>query len=135
MDGLNQPGVKALFGMSVRRIARVAAGLGQKAFRGTQLADALYRQRVESLPAITTLPAAVRDLLAGAGYAVGLPELAQTAKSVDGTERYLVRLADGETVETVWMPGGDGGAGSDDSEGRRATSARPSVFRARWAAR
>ena len=48
--------------------------------------------------------------MTAAGYVVGLPELAQTAKSVDGTERYLVRLADGETVETVWMPGGDGAA-------------------------
>ena len=46
----------------------------------------------------------------------GLPELVQTAKSVDGTERYLVRLADGETVETVWMPGGDGGERGDGSE-------------------
>ena len=47
---------------------------------------------------------------------MGLPEIVQTAKSVDGTERYLVRLADGETVETVWMPGGDGGERGDGSE-------------------
>jgi 23S rRNA (adenine2503-C2)-methyltransferase len=45
-----------------------------------------------------------------------MPELVQTARSVDGTERYLVRLADGETVETVWMPDGDGGERGDGSE-------------------
>ena len=60
-----------------------------------------------SVDEISTLPAAVRQKLMDAGYVVGQPELAQTAVSVDGTERYLVRLADGETVETVWMPEGD----------------------------
>ena len=34
----------------------------------------------------------------------------------DGTVRYLVELADGETVETVWMPEGDGGESGDGSE-------------------
>ncbi len=36
--------------------------------------------------------------------------------SSDGTVRYLVELADGETVETVWMPEGDGGESGDGSE-------------------
>jgi 23S rRNA (adenine2503-C2)-methyltransferase len=89
------------------------AGLGQRPYRATQLADALYRQRVESLDAITTLPAGLRDQLQSAGYVVGLPEIVQTARSIDGTERYLMRMADGETVETVWMPGGDGGERGD----------------------
>jgi 23S rRNA (adenine2503-C2)-methyltransferase len=47
---------------------------------------------------------------------VGLPVMAQTAVSVDGTERYLMRMGDGETVETVWMPDGDGGERGDGSE-------------------
>ncbi len=118
-----QTGGGALFGMSVDDLRALAESLGEKPFRGTQLADALYRQRVESLSGVTVLPAAVREALAAAGYGVGLPELAQTAKSIDGTERYLVRLADGETVETVWMPGGDG-AEADETEGegyKRAT--------------
>jgi 23S rRNA (adenine2503-C2)-methyltransferase len=42
--------------------------------------------------------------------------MAQTALSVDGTERYLMRMGDGETVETVWMPDGDGGERGDGSE-------------------
>src|SRR5579875_3789290 len=99
---------KAMFGMSAAELRELMEGLGQPRYRATQLADGLYRQRVEGLEEITTLPIAVRQVLRGAGYGVGLPELAQTAKSVDGTERYLVRLGDGETVETVWMPEGDG---------------------------
>ncbi len=94
--------------MSAAEVRTLLESLGEPKYRATQLADALYKQRVESVEQITTLPAAVRAKLVEAGYGVGLPVLAQTAKSVDGTERYLVRLADGETVETVWMPDGDG---------------------------
>jgi 23S rRNA (adenine2503-C2)-methyltransferase len=36
--------------------------------------------------------------------------------SSDGTVRYLMELADGETVETVWMPEGDDGETGDGSE-------------------
>jgi 23S rRNA (adenine2503-C2)-methyltransferase len=112
MDGPAQSpelsGHAALFGKTVPELRLLLESLGERPFRAVQVAQALYRQRVNSLDEMTTLPLAVRERLAAAGYAVGLPELAQTAKSVDGTERYLVRLADGETVETVWMPGGDG---------------------------
>ncbi|MDE1178425.1 MAG: 23S rRNA (adenine(2503)-C(2))-methyltransferase RlmN [Edaphobacter sp.] len=89
---------------------------GQKGYRAKQIEEALYRQRVSSLDEVTVLPSTLRETLAGDGYSLGLPELVQTAKSVDGTERYLVRLADGETVETVWMPDGDGGERGDGSE-------------------
>src|ERR1019366_1170935 len=105
-----------LFGMGLEELRGVVEGLGLKQYRAVQLGDALYKRRVERLGEITTLPVEVRARLAAEGYGVGLPELVQTAKSVDGTERYLVRLADGETVETVWMPGGDGGERGDGSE-------------------
>jgi 23S rRNA (adenine2503-C2)-methyltransferase len=105
---------KALFGMSAEELRALMTVLGEPRYRAVQLTDALYRQRVASVAEITTLPLAVREKLAG--YGVGLPELAQTARSVDGTERYLVRLADGETVETVWMPDGDGAAGEEETE-------------------
>jgi 23S rRNA (adenine2503-C2)-methyltransferase len=58
----------------------------------------------------------LRERLAAEGYEVGLPQIAQTTRSVDGTGRYLMRMADGETVETVWMPDGDGGERGDGSE-------------------
>ena len=109
-------GGKALFGMAPEELRAVVEGLGQAKYRAAQLGDALYKQRAERLEAITTLPAEVRERLAAEGYEVGLPEIVQTAKSVDGTERYLMRMADGETVETVWMPGGDGGERGDGSE-------------------
>jgi 23S rRNA (adenine2503-C2)-methyltransferase len=116
-------GQGALFGMSAAELRGLMEELGERPFRAVQLRDALYKQRVGGLEEVSTLPLATRERLIGEGYTVGLPELAQTAKSVDGTERYLVRLADGETVETVWMPGGDGAAGEEAGEGTADLSA------------
>jgi 23S rRNA (adenine2503-C2)-methyltransferase len=47
---------------------------------------------------------------------VGLPAISRKFISSDGTARYLMQLADSETVETVWMPEGDGGETGDGSE-------------------
>jgi 23S rRNA (adenine2503-C2)-methyltransferase len=106
----------ALFGKSPEELTQLMESLGQPRYRATQLEEALYKQRTASLEEITTLPGALREALTEQGFAVGMPEIVQTAKSVDGTERYLMRMADGETVETVWMPDGDGGERGDGSE-------------------
>ena len=47
---------------------------------------------------------------------IGLPTIAETYSSVDGTERYLIATGDGQTVETVWMPEGDDGEWGDGSD-------------------
>jgi 23S rRNA (adenine2503-C2)-methyltransferase len=107
---------RALFGMSLVELTELMAGLGQKPYRARQVWEGLYKQRVASLDEVTTLPLALREELAAAGWTVGLPVIAQTAVSVDGTERYLMKMGDGETVETVWMPDGDGGERGDGSE-------------------
>jgi 23S rRNA (adenine2503-C2)-methyltransferase len=92
---------------------------GEPAWRGRQLAEAMYRQRVTELDAITTLPKEIRQRLDAEGWEVGRSALAQVFRSVDGTERYLVQgSGDGsQTVETVWMPEGDGGEIGDGTEG------------------
>ncbi len=106
----------ALFGMDLAELTELMAGLGQKPYRARQVWEALYKQRVATVEEMTTLSVALRNALSAAGWVVGLPVMAQTAVSVDGTERYLMRMGDGETVETVWMPDGDGGERGDGSE-------------------
>jgi 23S rRNA (adenine2503-C2)-methyltransferase len=108
--------MRALFGMDLAELTELMAGLGQKPYRARQVWEALYKQRVSGVEEITTLAAALRGELTERGWGVGLPVMAQTAVSVDGTERYLMRMGDGETVETVWMPDGDGGERGDGSE-------------------
>jgi 23S rRNA (adenine2503-C2)-methyltransferase len=66
---------------------------------------------------MTTLPKALSSRLVAEGWAIGRPRITQTFVSNDGTERYLVegQVRDGQTVETVWMPDGDGGEAGDGS--------------------
>ena len=116
LESESQDQARPLFGLFPEELKSLLSDLGQKAYRAVQLSDALYHQRVTSLDEITTLSAVLRDELIAVGYTVGMPEIVQAARSVDGTERYLMRLADGETVETVWMPDGDGGERGDGSE-------------------
>jgi 23S rRNA (adenine2503-C2)-methyltransferase len=85
---------------------REALGPDQPAFRARQVYDALYRGRVTDLVQVTTLPADLRRDLA-ARHAVGLPSMDRRYESVDGTRRYLLRLEDARTVETVLMPEGE----------------------------
>jgi 23S rRNA (adenine2503-C2)-methyltransferase len=107
---------KLLFGLPLPELTTLMERLHQPAYRARQLHEGLYTQRVLSLDQITTLPQSLRDVMQAEGYTVGLPEIVQTARSIDGTERYLIRMADGETVETVWMPGGDGGERGDGTQ-------------------
>ncbi|MGH9559132.1 MAG: 23S rRNA (adenine(2503)-C(2))-methyltransferase RlmN [Bryobacteraceae bacterium] len=74
-------------------------GPAQPPFRARQIYQAVYHRRVADLAAISNLPKALRSDLA-----VGLPEIERRYDSSDGTRRYLLRLGDGKTVETVWMP-------------------------------
>ena len=100
----------------MQELTSLALESGQPAYRGQQLFDAIYRQRIERLDQISTLPLEYRTRLAEEGWRVSLPGLARKFVSSDGTVRYLVKLVDGETVETVWMPEGDGGERGDGSE-------------------
>ena len=105
----------SLLGLDLQELTNLALGTGQPAYRGQQLFDAVYRQKIDRLDQVSTLPLEYRARLAEQGWGVGLPRIARKFISSDGTVRYLVELADGETVETVWMPEGDGGESGDGS--------------------
>jgi 23S rRNA (adenine2503-C2)-methyltransferase len=85
---------------------REALGPGQPGYRAQQLYQAIYRGQASDFVQISTLPARMREDLA-ARHAIGLPQVAQLYQSSDGTRRYLLRLDDGRTVETVLMPEGE----------------------------
>ncbi|HYL38283.1 MAG TPA: 23S rRNA (adenine(2503)-C(2))-methyltransferase RlmN [Bryobacteraceae bacterium] len=82
---------------------RKALGEGRPAFRARQIYQAVYRQRVSDWAEVTTLPINLRKELASE-LAFGLPRLAAQYSSADGTQRYLLELEDGRSVETVLMP-------------------------------
>src|SRR3954465_2347751 len=96
---------KPILGMDVADLGE-AIGAGQPAYRARQLYQAVYREGAPNLQQITTLPAAVRNDLAGR-FDLGLPTVSHLYESTDGTRRYLLGLEDDRTVETVLMPEGD----------------------------
>jgi len=104
-----------LLGLDNQELTGFVQNAGQPDYRGRQLYDALYRQRVTSLDQITTLPQTFRDELSRCA-AIGLPKAERVFSSADGTIRYLFAFADSQSVETVWMPEGDGGEAGDGSE-------------------
>lgn len=116
---------KPLFGLQNQELTVQLQDFSLAPWRIRQLESALYRQRIESLDALTTWSKDLRQSIASAGFCVGLPRIEETFRSVDGTERYLIAGADGQTVETVWMPEGDGAEVSDDSEPSGALDPRP----------
>jgi 23S rRNA (adenine2503-C2)-methyltransferase len=85
---------------------REALGPDQPGYRARQLYQALYRGQVADLAGISPLPARMREDLVKR-HPLGLPEIARLFESTDGTRRYLLRLEDARTVETVLMPEGE----------------------------
>jgi len=110
------PQQRELLSLSNEQLTDLFEGLQQAPYRLRQLLDGLYRQRWSDLDQFTTLPAALRVQLADLGYSVGLPATERKFVSSDGTVRYLFQFSDGQSVETVWMPEGDGGEGGDGSD-------------------
>ena len=112
------PNLKAtpLLGLDLRELASLVQEYGQPSYRAQQLFEALYRQRVASAEQVSTLPFEFRRSLSGDQFSVGLPVVEKKFLSTDGTVRYLMAFADGQSVETVWMPEGDGGEAGDGSE-------------------
>jgi 23S rRNA (adenine2503-C2)-methyltransferase len=94
--------VKDLLGMDLTEI-RECLGPEAPPFRARQVYDGLYRQKAEDLVQISTLPSSTRKELSD-HFRVGLPELERRYDSVDGTRRYLLKLADQKSVEAVLMP-------------------------------
>jgi 23S rRNA (adenine2503-C2)-methyltransferase len=105
-----------LLGMNCVELVTLVEKAGEPRYRALQIAEAVYRQRVESIEEISTLPHSLRGALEAQGVSVGLPQIEKRFVSKDGTVRYLMGFADGQSVETVWMPEGDGGEIGDGSE-------------------
>jgi 23S rRNA (adenine2503-C2)-methyltransferase len=76
---------------------------GHQRFRARQMFRWIYRRGVGDLSAMTDLPRTLRDDLADE-FSLTTPTVIHREKSVDGTEKFLLRLADGKQIEAVFIP-------------------------------
>src|ERR1043165_664247 len=76
---------------------------GHPRFHARQMFRWLYRRGVTDFAAMTDLPRELRADLS-AQFAVATPRLTDREKSIDGTEKFVLRLADGRAIESVFIP-------------------------------
>jgi 23S rRNA (adenine2503-C2)-methyltransferase len=105
-----------LLGLDFQELTSLVQRFGQPGYRARQLFQAIYPQRMGDLESISTLPKQFRSTLKAEGFDVRQPVIEKRFESSDGTIRYLIAMPYGQTVETVWMPQGDGGEEGDGSE-------------------
>jgi len=113
---MKSPSEKTLLGFDLQELTHIAEQAGEPPYRARQLFQGLYVDRLRSTDEISTLPHSFRNWISEQGFQHGAPQIAQHFASTDGTVRYLMRLSDSETIETVWMPEGDDGEAGDGSE-------------------
>lgn len=68
-----------------------------------QIYDAIYLRGITEFSAMTDLSLALRRALSER-YSLGLPGVATQQASADGTTKFLLRLHDGASIETVDIP-------------------------------
>lgn len=95
-----------LFGLSREELGGLVESLGQPKFRAAQLADWIYRKSVRDFGQMTNLPASLREELART-CTLTRAEAVSEARSDDGAVKFLLRLGDGECVESVLLPYAD----------------------------
>ncbi|HEV2423316.1 MAG TPA: 23S rRNA (adenine(2503)-C(2))-methyltransferase RlmN [Terriglobia bacterium] len=97
------PNLPNLIGLTRAELEGLALELGQPRYRGRQLYNGLYRRLLRSPDKFTTLDRATRRDLAER-YEITYPGVLREITSSDQSVRYLLGLADGESVEAVYMP-------------------------------
>jgi len=97
-----------LLGLDIQELTALVQAAGEPEYRARQVFEAIYRQRVVAIERISTLPLELRRTLAARTLSVGTPRIEKQYVSADGTIRYLLAFSDDQSVETVWMPEGDG---------------------------
>ncbi len=92
-----------LIGLGLEDLENFALSHGQPKFRGRQIYHGLYARRARELAGLTDLAHDFRDTISS-DHSIQYPHAERQFCSQDGSIRYLFRLADGNRVETVYMP-------------------------------
>ena len=84
------------------------ASTGEKPFRATQVIKWLHQMGVDDVAQMTNLSKPLRAFLQEHAE-IRAPEIVMEQQSADGTCKWVLRLADGNAIETVFIPEEDRG--------------------------
>ncbi len=105
-------GRRNLVGLTRDRLAEALAAIGtperQLRMRVGQLWQWIYQKGVRDFAAMTNLAKDYRAKLAE-NFVIAVPEIVSRQVSADGTRKYLLRVAGGHEIETVYIPEADRG--------------------------
>ncbi|MGH7948083.1 MAG: 23S rRNA (adenine(2503)-C(2))-methyltransferase RlmN, partial [Candidatus Binataceae bacterium] len=90
-------------GLSLDELTEAITAAGQPPYRARQVLHWLHAKHAESFDAMHELPREFRAWLA-TKFTIGSVETASVARSADRTRKLLLRLRDGEAIETVIIP-------------------------------
>lgn len=93
---------RPLLGQSLAELTNWVQQQGQPAYRGKQLHQWLYQQGARAFSDISVFSKQWRA--AAADTVIGRSTLHYRSEAPDGTVKYLLRLVDGQIVETVGIP-------------------------------
>lgn len=97
-----------LVGLNRNDLESFFASMGEKPFRAVQVMQWVYQRRVLAFENMTDLSKTLRERLQDSA-SLEIPEIVKDQTSSDGTRKWLFRLADGNCIETVFIPESDRG--------------------------
>ena len=100
---------KEIIGLSKKELSAALALMGEKPFRTKQIWQWLYVQGVTSFAEMTNLSKELREKLSAA-FIISRPKIITEQISADKTHKWLLEFADGQRVETVFIPEDEHGA-------------------------
>ena len=97
-----------LKGMTLQELEEFATALGQPRYRGRQIAHWIYQRGATSFAEMMDLPAVLRARLAEEARVTSLAPVTEVTADGGDTRKFLLRLADDATIESVFMRYEDG---------------------------
>ena len=97
-----------LLGLTLPQMEAFFADLGEKRFRAGQVMKWIHHFGVDNFADMTNVGKALREKLERHAYIRG-PEVVSDNISADGTRKWVIRVASGSCVETVYIPQGNRG--------------------------
>jgi 23S rRNA (adenine2503-C2)-methyltransferase len=92
-----------LAGLELRELEDFVVSLGHKKFHARQIYNWIWKRGVTEFAGMTNLSRELRAAVAEEAI-VSLPEVVQHQVSTDGTQKFVLRLADGKQIESVFIP-------------------------------